>query len=161
MSSYGGNAGTRSMPPPSMSRDGIFFIDSFVRSRDVIDGESNTILFGERSNHDPDYDLRRVVLPGLAPIAELGKWGFVVGIPGVMANITLHTAVPINYPMPSDGSRDDLLNRGCAFGSGHPGGANFAFADGSVQFVRDSIELNTLKALSTRSGGEVVADNEF
>jgi prepilin-type processing-associated H-X9-DG protein len=78
-----------------------------------------------------------------------------------MANLTLHTAVPINYRMPSDGSSEDLFNRMCAFGSGHPSVANFAFADGSVRFVRDSIALDTLKALSTRSGGEVVADNEF
>src|SRR5262245_40111111 len=168
MSSYGGNAGKRSMPPgpppafPGISRDGIFFIDGCVRSQDVSDGLSNTILFGERYHHDPDYDLRQpAVSPGVAPIAEIGKWGFVAGPPGVMANVTLHTSVPINYRMPSDGSSEDLLNRVCAFGSGHPGGANFTFADGSVRFVRDSIALDTLKALSTRSGEEVVADNEF
>jgi prepilin-type processing-associated H-X9-DG protein len=147
---------------PGISRDGIFFIDSCVRLTDVIDGTHHTILIGERIHHDPNYDLRQpVVLPGIAPIAETGKWGFVAGSAGVMANVTLHTAVPINYRMPSDGSSVDLLNRTCAFGSGHPGGANFAFADGSVRFVRDSISHDTLKALSTRGGGEVVGDNEF
>jgi prepilin-type N-terminal cleavage/methylation domain-containing protein/prepilin-type processing-associated H-X9-DG protein len=162
MSSYGGNAGYQSIGL-GMSRDGIYFIDSCVRSRDVIDGHSNTILFSERDHHDRDYDLRQPVLfPGLKPIAEIGKWGFVAGPPGaVMGNVTLHTSVPINYRMPSDGSVADLVNRVSAFGSGHPGGANFAFADGSVRFVRHSIALDTLKALSTRSGGEVVPDNEF
>jgi prepilin-type processing-associated H-X9-DG protein len=38
----------------------------------------------------------------------------------------------------------------------HTGGANILFADGSVRFVRDSITLNTLAALVTKSGGEVV-----
>jgi prepilin-type N-terminal cleavage/methylation domain-containing protein len=64
MSSYGGSADKRSMPPGTppafrgISRDGIFFIDSCVRARDVIDDTSNTILFGERYHHDPDYDFR-------------------------------------------------------------------------------------------------------
>ena len=39
MSSYGGNAGKRSVLHPSrMTRDGIFFVDSSVRLTDVTDG---------------------------------------------------------------------------------------------------------------------------
>ena len=99
MSSYGGNAGKRSMPPgpppdfPGMTRDGIFFIDSSVRLSHVTDGSSNTLLFGERFHHDPEFDfLQPDVLPGVAPMAALGKWGFVAGAGGAMANVTLHTA---------------------------------------------------------------------
>jgi prepilin-type N-terminal cleavage/methylation domain-containing protein/prepilin-type processing-associated H-X9-DG protein len=43
-----------------------------------------------------------------------------------------------------------------AFGSRHAQGANFAFLDGRVVFIRDSIDINTYRALSTRDGGEVV-----
>ena len=45
-----------------------------------------------------------------------------------------------------------------AFGSKHPGGANFAFADGAVRFINQNITLITLQALSTRSGGETIAE---
>jgi prepilin-type processing-associated H-X9-DG protein len=44
------------------------------------------------------------------------------------------------------------------FSSNHKGGVNFAYCDGSVHFVSDTISLVTLRALSTRAGGEVISD---
>jgi prepilin-type processing-associated H-X9-DG protein len=66
--------------------------------------------------------------------------------------------VPINYrvPLPPGGDFSTLEDRNCAFGSGHSGGANFAFADVSVRFLSDRTLLATLQALSTRAGEEVV-----
>jgi prepilin-type N-terminal cleavage/methylation domain-containing protein/prepilin-type processing-associated H-X9-DG protein len=165
ISSYGGNAGQRSAPAgaapafPGISRDGVFFLDSCVRLADITDGYSNTLLFGERYHRDPEYDrLQPRLLDGTAPLAHHGKWGFVAGGNGIMGNITLHSAVRINYRVPSDGNQLALQNRGSAFGSGHPGGANFAFADGSVRFVSDSTLISILQALSTRRDGEVVGN---
>jgi prepilin-type N-terminal cleavage/methylation domain-containing protein/prepilin-type processing-associated H-X9-DG protein len=40
------------------------------------------------------------------------------------------------------------------FKSLHPGGAHFAMADGSVQFITESIDHTTYRGLSTRNGGE-------
>jgi prepilin-type processing-associated H-X9-DG protein len=47
------------------------------------------------------------------------------------------------------------------FRSRHPGGANFAMADGSVKFVKNSINLNTYRALATRAGGEITSSDSY
>jgi prepilin-type processing-associated H-X9-DG protein len=156
MTSYGGNAGKRSVLSSRMTRDGIFFIDSSIRLADITDGTSNTLLFGERFHHDPQYGRQQPdVWPGTSPLAGIGKWGYVADV-RANANVTLSTPVPINYRVPPAGDFSTLEDRNCAFGSGHPGGANFAFADGSVRFLSDSTPLSVLQALSTRAGGEVV-----
>jgi prepilin-type processing-associated H-X9-DG protein len=41
--------------------------------------------------------------------------------------------------------------------SRHPGGVNVAMSDGSVQFIADSLDPQTLKALLTRDDGQAVA----
>ena len=41
-------------------------------------------------------------------------------------------------------------------GSYHPGGFNAAMLDGSVRFLKNSIRPETLRALITRDGGEVI-----
>ncbi len=43
------------------------------------------------------------------------------------------------------------------FRSYHTGGANFCRADGSVQWLPDSIDEVAYRALATRSGGEVIS----
>jgi prepilin-type N-terminal cleavage/methylation domain-containing protein/prepilin-type processing-associated H-X9-DG protein len=43
----------------------------------------------------------------------------------------------------------------------HPGGANGAFADGSVHFFKNSINPTTWFALGTRAGGEIVSSDAY
>jgi prepilin-type N-terminal cleavage/methylation domain-containing protein/prepilin-type processing-associated H-X9-DG protein len=157
LSTYGGNAGKRSTLV--QTEDGIFFIDSSVRLADITDGTSNTFLFGERSTVDPEFDSRISVVwpPPKSPLWGWSRWANVLS-PGAPGSVTLSTPVPINYQVPPGADLPQaFLDRVCAFGSGHTGGANFAFADGSVRFVSETIPLDTLKALSTRAGGDVVA----
>ena len=45
--------------------------------------------------------------------------------------------------------------RNGAFASSHPGGANFVYGDGHVDFIDDEIDINAYRALSTVAGGEV------
>ncbi|MGB9690260.1 DUF1559 domain-containing protein [Thermogutta sp.] len=42
--------------------------------------------------------------------------------------------------------------------SKHPGGANGLFTDGSVHFLKETMDLKVLAALCTRAGGEIVTE---
>ena len=46
-------------------------------------------------------------------------------------------------------------------GSYHPGGVNVLFGDGSVHFIKDTVNLTTWFALGTRAGGEVVSSDSY
>jgi prepilin-type processing-associated H-X9-DG protein len=43
----------------------------------------------------------------------------------------------------------------------HPGGANVLFCDGHVQFVKDSVNVTTWRALGTRALGETVSGDAY
>jgi prepilin-type N-terminal cleavage/methylation domain-containing protein/prepilin-type processing-associated H-X9-DG protein len=45
--------------------------------------------------------------------------------------------------------------------SEHPGGVNTLFGDGSVRFIKDSINLGAWQAVGTRRGGEVVSADQY
>jgi prepilin-type N-terminal cleavage/methylation domain-containing protein/prepilin-type processing-associated H-X9-DG protein len=45
--------------------------------------------------------------------------------------------------------------------SNHPGGANVMFGDGSVKFIKDSINMQTWWALGTRNSGEVISSDSY
>jgi prepilin-type N-terminal cleavage/methylation domain-containing protein/prepilin-type processing-associated H-X9-DG protein len=45
--------------------------------------------------------------------------------------------------------------------SHHPGGANYAFVDGSVHFIKSSISLQTYWSLGTRANGEVISSDSY
>jgi hypothetical protein len=40
--------------------------------------------------------------------------------------------------------------------SNHAGGVNVGFMEGSVKFIKETINLNTWAALATKAGGEVI-----
>lgn len=45
--------------------------------------------------------------------------------------------------------------------SGHPGGVNVVFGDGSARFISDSIALQVWRAIGTRNGGETVLAGSY
>jgi prepilin-type N-terminal cleavage/methylation domain-containing protein/prepilin-type processing-associated H-X9-DG protein len=126
--------------------------DQRTRIIDIADGTSNTIMVAEDAGR-PKLYIRGHVLgnPAIAGWKE-GGWAD----PGA--------------PFSIDGSNGDgSVPGGCSLNcsnnsevySFHPNGANVSFADGSVRFLFDTIDLCLLAKLSTRAGGvgeEIVPD---
>jgi len=166
MTSYGGNGGTGGnhrflCTSDPMSTDGMFCEtgpyaspnpgQSTVRMADVRDGTSNTLFFGERSHADRVFDAWADGA-GEQPIGDYGWWHTVGGL--AIVDATMSTLAPLGYQ--ADPSQPNFAcQRTCAFGSLHPGGANFALVDGSVRFLSETIKHGIYRALSTRAGGEV------
>jgi prepilin-type N-terminal cleavage/methylation domain-containing protein/prepilin-type processing-associated H-X9-DG protein len=185
LTSYGGNGGTRSYDPEFATTDGIFFTtgpasqpapdQSPVRIADVTDGLSTTLLFGERSHTDPNHDsfVANLTAPQGSSFTSMDSIGWWAPSAGrvVAGDVTLSAFAPINYRIPGDYAQGASLDppvttaedylyyndrRVCAYGSHHPGGANFALADGSVRFLRESMALETLQKLAARNDGMIV-----
>ncbi|WZO98516.1 DUF1559 domain-containing protein [Isosphaeraceae bacterium EP7] len=59
----------------------------------------------------------------------------------------------------ADPAQRPYIGAGRPFGGFHEGGANVAFADGSVRFIRGTIDPAVFEALTTIAGGDVVGDD--
>jgi prepilin-type N-terminal cleavage/methylation domain-containing protein/prepilin-type processing-associated H-X9-DG protein len=159
LTTYCGCAGTISYPNGSQSKDGLFWTNhTGIRIEEVTDGSSNTLLFGERYHGDPIYDSD----PDVNDKLFFWAWARYSSNAG---DVLFGTSGPINWKLPANfgtlplGQKALLVaQRRSNAGSGHPGGANFAFADGSVHFLSQTISPVTFSALGTRIGGEVVGD---
>lgn len=67
-------------------------------------------------------------------------------------------AKPLNVSMDASIGPNDLengLDRVRGYYSYHPQGANFAFGDGSVSYLNETVDAQTYRQLSTMAGGEV------
>jgi prepilin-type processing-associated H-X9-DG protein len=131
-----------------LARDGIFIGGIAIRLSEITDGQSNTLLIGERPP-SPDF--------------WYGWWY----ASGGMFDATLGVA-EINHLMdevmqqcpPGPYSFVAGTNQQCDtfhFWSYHSGGANFASADGSVKLIRYTIGDAVMQALATRAGGETAS----
>jgi prepilin-type N-terminal cleavage/methylation domain-containing protein/prepilin-type processing-associated H-X9-DG protein len=150
MNSYLANAGTQVWYITAGKFDGMFQINSKLNIPGISDGSSNTLMAGERLHRDPAY----------TAIGSLGGWAWsnynsaqdCLGATNVPNNFLLAPGTAIGSPAYNE---DNRVN---AFGSGHSGGSNFVFCDGSVRFLtmNSTSDLPTFQALSTPRGGEVV-----
>jgi prepilin-type N-terminal cleavage/methylation domain-containing protein/prepilin-type processing-associated H-X9-DG protein len=130
-------------------RNGVLYLDSHVRFADITDGTSTTLMVGERP---PSADAFFGWWYAGDGQAADGSGDSVLGV--LERNVSPLTRQcpdgPYAFGPGSSGNQCDMFH----FWSFHPGGAHFLFADGSVHFVPYSA-ASSLKALATRSGGEV------
>ncbi len=168
-----------SLPPNTNlpSPNGVFYGNSATRFAAITDGLSNTGFYSERVVGDATTGIVSPIAdvffdPGapLTPDDAMQQcWAIniydlsnqlpmVMGVPWVDGqHITLHVTPP--------------NTRSCGFfmvnravmppSSRHPGGVNLLSGDGSVKFIKDSINLQTWRALGTRAGGEVISSDAY
>ncbi len=148
-----GDPASITQPPSNSTGTGIFWRQDWgVSIAGITDGTSNTFLAGEQ----------------IMGVTMWNEW--------CEANASVgSTAIPLNYLAPNvkivpgqgsinvktGGSDVGTWFHWYSFRSMHPGGANFAFCDGSVKFIKNSINMFTYQALSTRAIGEVISSDSY
>jgi hypothetical protein len=123
-----------------------------VRPQDVTDGLSKTIALGESSYY-------------ITSGSQNNDWPIWLGAPGTDEATLFKTQPPsvINCgvtPKTVDRFRTGAggpLDDDCAF-SWHASGAFFAFADGSVHFIDESIDMDTYVSLGRKDDGNVIPE---
>jgi len=160
-----------------------------VRISSITDGTSNTIIYGEHAHAR--------ISQTKDPITGVDSSGDIFGVnwwtSGDYGDTTFSSMFPPNFFSTSN-QADALPQMQCRqdnwamdSGSMHPGGANFALADGSVRFIKNSIQswnwqkiaftnggtggvstynlngitFGVFQALSTRNGGEVISADSY
>jgi prepilin-type processing-associated H-X9-DG protein len=122
---------------------GVFYLNSAVRNQDVSDGTASTLFIGEKQ-FDGETDLGWMSGTG-ATLRNTGVGLNLTPIPNLQRRV-----VPANQP-------EQIVVGG--FGSFHPGGSQFAFGDGHVQFLSETIETGVYQQLAHRSDGKLLKRN--
>jgi prepilin-type N-terminal cleavage/methylation domain-containing protein/prepilin-type processing-associated H-X9-DG protein len=175
--------------------DGAFAFDAAYPVSAITDGLSNTMFVGEMSRfaNDPDsffnfwnrggyYGARSALTPGVTRPQASASTAPALNAPLMIPDATVNLCGP-NYVdcWLYSGATNALAEGQYGFRSLHPGGANFVFGDGSVKFIKNSINMGTYagltvggganvpagasngiyRALSTRSAGEVISSDSY
>lgn len=133
------NAGANGSFDGHANGDGIFYRMDHrrtLRFTGITDGTSHTFMIGE----------------DVPALNEWCSWPYANN-----ANATC--AIPPNVEAPGGGTYPlGEWQNNESFRSRHPNGLQFAHADGSVRYFRNSIDLTVYRALATISGGEAAVD---
>jgi prepilin-type N-terminal cleavage/methylation domain-containing protein/prepilin-type processing-associated H-X9-DG protein len=160
--------------------DGLFNSRSAVRFADVTDGTSNTAAFSESLLPDPNMSGNVVLTEKNKDLVIVGarsggdptltvQWCTRFGQPVAsqprrttrwVDGFILYTAYyhwwGPNSWIPDCAKWAPLRSLWQMARSRHPGGVNVCFADGSVHFVSETVDVELWRALGSRNGGEVL-----
>lgn len=161
--SYVSNAGVGILRKemPARHTTGIFYQNSSVKFRNIVDGTSNTMGYSETIKVDQ----------GIRGIWR-GVWSYAEGS-HYQHDYTPNSSVadqirrdwcvgtdPEDNKSPCTGTYNDHASRAVLMSarSRHAGGVHGLMMDGAVRFVSANINLQTWQALGTPSGGEVLGE---
>ena len=143
-SSYGAVGGSNTTSGNSLNQNGVMYQSSKTRFTDITDGSSNTVVVGERAYGKSSY----YVSPSIIYYGAIWSGVFATGKDGS----TMWTLTGGSEWSPNRGNGDHWN-----FSSYHERGAQFAFADGSVRVIPDSLSL----ALPGGGGGGATDPNDI
>jgi prepilin-type processing-associated H-X9-DG protein len=131
--------------------DGVLFLNSKIGLKHVVDGTSSTLAAGERP---PSADgMLGWWYAGWGQL-RTGSAEMILGVRELRVHPRYRACSPGPYSFQPAAS-DDVCDA-FHFWSHHPGGAHFAYCDGSVRFLAYSAD-GIMPALATRAGGEAVS----
>jgi prepilin-type processing-associated H-X9-DG protein len=116
-----------------------------ISAAKVIDGTANTLHVGE--THWVDRESNR---PGcFSTNGWMYTWSVASTVWGINTDYVSRLGLTLN-------EHDDFnYETGCNFRSRHPGGAQFVYVDGHVEFLADDINPRAFANLGDRNGGRV------
>ncbi|MBN2291760.1 MAG: DUF1559 domain-containing protein [Pirellulales bacterium] len=121
--------------------NGIFFVNSRIKIRDIGDGTANTVMMGENIGMQTPETATK---PG-----KYESWATCLRINGSLSNLQTATALILQHNLPRDRGGIRLLR----YSSKHPGGAHILMADGSTHFLDELIDIGLYHSLGIREDG--------
>jgi prepilin-type N-terminal cleavage/methylation domain-containing protein/prepilin-type processing-associated H-X9-DG protein len=131
--------------------NGMFLRNVVVRLGDVTDGTSQTFAVGERGCLLTRTAWAGAIQDGVCTVSPFSPSSSEAVARGAIQVLAHADDTAINSP----GADPDN------FFSAHDGGAHFLMADGSVRFVKQSIDMIVYRALASRNGGEVISQDAY
>lgn len=124
------------------------------RFRDITDGTTNTMFVTEQAGR-PDFYIRGIKQASNSGLSQATSWGSWPSYQVFQVQVFGSDAITRDGP---GGTCTINCNNSQGIYSFHAGGANTAFADGSVHMLSESMDANILFALITINGGEVIGE---